>query len=329
LFGLPTDQPTIAERLKPLGYDTGIIGKWHEGSVRKFRPNRRGFDYFYGFLEGGSAYFPGDEDMSTIYENNKVVTPKKYLTFDFTDKAISFIGRHSANPFFLYLSYNAPHSPHEAPPEYLARFPQLTGERKSVAAMISAMDDCIGQLKGKLVREGLMRNTLIIFASDNGGVRKRGASSNYPFSGGKNLLWEGGVRIPMVMSYKGVLPRKMTFKWTASLMDLAPTILAAAGHPLDPLETDGVDLFPYLQSFDDSNPHRDLYWRFAGKGSVRNGKYKLLIKDLNDPVTSSRLFDLAVDPGEKHDISASEPQLAEAFRAKFNIWNASNIPPLW
>lgn len=329
IFGLPIDVPTLAERLKPLGYATGLIGKWHLGETQKFFPTRRGFDYFYGFLPGGSGYFPAEKGDAKLYENNHVTPFPPFLTTAFTDKAVSFIEDHTAQPFFLYVAYNAPHAPLEAPDQYLSRFPNLTGKRKTYAAMISAMDDGVGQIRGTLARVGLLRNTLIIFASDNGGVLKHGAASNGPFRGGKSELFEGGIRIPCIFSMPGTLPVRQTYSGVCSLMDLPATIMTLAGSPLTGADTDGVDLVPYLTSTLNGPPHQDLFWKYQKHGAVRDGRYKLIFNDTGDNAAGARLFDLTVDPGETTNLAKDNRDVVAAMLDKYRAWDAQNIAPRW
>jgi len=200
-MGLPKEENTLAESLKQVGYTSGIIGKWHQGADISNHPLNRGFDEFFGHLGGGHRYFPeeltiqdsyaveNDEGMSYktwIMRNHEPVQTKKYLTDEFSDEAVRFVERHQKEPFFLYLAYNAPHSPLQATEEYLDRFPNIKDEkRKTYAAMVSAVDDGVGKLLDKLESLHLDKNTLVYFLSDNGGPEKDKGSKNGPLKKGK------------------------------------------------------------------------------------------------------------------------------------------------
>ncbi|MEO1536046.1 MAG: sulfatase-like hydrolase/transferase, partial [Planctomycetota bacterium] len=256
--GVPRDELTIAEMLRPAGYTSMAVGKWHLGTFPGLHPRDRGFDEFYGFLTGGHDYFPENltlEDLSEVrrqwgwyrtklLHNGKRVSTDEYLTDELSNAAVDFIHREHRGPFFLYLAYNAPHTPMQATEEYLARFPELEGRRKVYAAMVSAMDDGIGRVLDALDQSDVADNTLVVFLSDNGGARNN-ASSNEPLRGYKRELFEGGLRVPFAMRWPDRFPSGAVYSDPVISLDIAGTIAAAAGsavatNPEKPL--DGVDL---------------------------------------------------------------------------------------
>src|SRR5262245_34830056 len=214
--GLPSSEVTLADRLRDAGYRTAIVGKWHLGSAPRFRPQARGFDEFFGFLAGAHTYLGlGQAGTNPIYDNDSIAARVTYLTDDFTDRAVDFINRSRERRFFLYLAYNAVHVPAQTTDKYLVRFPKLQELRRTYAAMLSAMDDGIGRVMAGLRANGLEDNTIVFFFSDNGGPTLVGGvngSSNAPLRGSKRQTWEGGIRVPFVISWKGHVPAGTTYR---------------------------------------------------------------------------------------------------------------------
>jgi arylsulfatase A-like enzyme len=199
--GLSLKETTLADRLKKDGYATGIVGKWHLGTAPEFHPPRRGFDEFFGFLGGGYTYFPQNGQRGDhIHRGTKQIEETEYLTDAFARESVAFVDRHKAEPFFLYLSFNAVHTPLEATDKYLARFADVADpKRRAYCALMSAMDDAVGRLLEKLDGEKLIENTLIIFISDNGGPTASNTGDNSPLRGYKATTWEGGIRAPFLV----------------------------------------------------------------------------------------------------------------------------------
>ncbi len=336
--GLPLSETTMADRLKAAGYKTGWVGKWHLGSAEKFHPARRGFDETFGFLGGAHAYFP--DRGAPIYRGPAVVEEKEYLTDAFAREAVAFLDRHKAEPFFLYLAFNAVHTPMQATDDRLKLFPSIADKtRHTYAAMTMAMDQAVGKVLDKLRAERLDENTLIVFFSDNGGPTMPGTtingSRNTPLRGSKRTTLEGGIRVPFVVSWKGRLPAGKTYDKPVIQLDVLPTALAAAGVEAKPeWKLDGVNLLPYLGGQDAGTPHDVLYWRLGEQMAIRRGDWKLV---RYDPVadggkgraTPAKLYHLARDVGEANDLAAREPDRRTQLEAAWQTWNATLAKPLW
>ncbi|MDR3635913.1 MAG: sulfatase [Isosphaeraceae bacterium] len=344
--GLPLSQTTLADRLKPAGYATGLVGKWHLGSAPAFQPQKRGFDEFFGFLGGGHTYFAGKS--ADIYRGTEVVKEPAYLTDAFGREAVSFIDRHKGHPFFLELAFNAVHTPMDATDARLARFASIADPtRRTYAAMLVALDEAVGAVTEKLRTAGLEDNTLLIFISDNGGPTMLGTtingSRNDPLRGSKRTTLEGGIRVPFVWSWKGKLPAGRVYDKPVIQLDVLPTVLSVAGvAPQADWELDGVDLLPFLAGNDSKAPHDSLFWRLGGQAAIRRGDWKLVRYDntvdtpgarssalAGPPLSPFRLYNLAEDVGEAHDLSSEYPEKAKALLAAWETWSGGLARPLW
>jgi arylsulfatase A-like enzyme len=337
--GLPLTETMIAARLKAAGYTTGLVGKWHLGSDDKYHPQNRGFDEFFGFLGGAHDYF----DDRGILRGKEPVDEKEYLTDAFGREAVAFIEKHKSQPWFLYLAFNAVHTPMQADDPRLMKFAAITDQkRRTYAAMMSAMDDAIGRVRQKLAETGQAQNTLITFISDNGGPVMPGtttnASVNRPLRGGKRTTLEGGVRVPFLVSWPGHTQPGVYDKPVIQL-DLTATALTAAGLAIQPdWKLDGVDLVPHFTGAKSAAPHQTLYWRFGQQMAIRDGDYKLVRYDTNadtltgaggQPVSREQLYRLSDDIGESKDLAATMPDKVRELQAKWDAWNKDNAPPLW
>jgi arylsulfatase A-like enzyme len=339
-IGLPLDQTTLAGVLKATGYATGAVGKWHLGAHPRFHPRRRGFSEYFGMIGGGHDYFKSDPRSTREYlvpldHNQESVALEGYLTDVLTRKAIDFVERHRAEPFFLYLAYNAPHTPLQAPAKYLERFGKIADEqRRTYAAMVSAVDDGVGQILDKLRELKLDENTLVIFLSDNGGP-KMNASRNAPLRAGKGWLYEGGIRVPFIMRWSGRIPQGKTYDEPVTSLDIFPTAVALAGAtPPAAIQLDGVNLTPFLTGDQKGTPHEILFWReqdarpylkSGGAWAVRQGRYKLL--KVGD--APEGLYDLAADLGETKDLAADQPERVAQLRKAYRAWDVQLVAPLW
>jgi arylsulfatase A-like enzyme len=325
--GLPLSERTMADALRAAGYRTGLVGKWHLGLEPYFHPNERGFDEFFGFVGGGHQYWqwkPGEGYTAPLIRNHDVVpgTEKRYLTDLLSDEAVAFVERNRAQPFFLYLAFNAPHSPLQASPEYLQRVPHLSGRRQIYAAMLVALDDGVGRLRQKLAELGLERDTLVLFISDNGGPLQDNASNNAPLRGHKSQVWEGGIRVPYVVSLPGKVGAGARYDRPVSTLDFLPTALALAGiDSRGKPGLEGVNLLPYLGGERPGDPHEYLYWRHRnGSWAVRSDDWKLV----HEVDGKESLFNLTRDIGETTDLTKSQPDVAARLRAAWATWNTSN-----
>jgi arylsulfatase A-like enzyme len=326
-FGLPLDQVTLADRLKKLGYATGMVGKWHLGYRPEFRPLQRGFDEYFGFLGGAHSYVDSQIDPNNqIYRGNEPVKEEAYLTDAFGREAVAFVDRHKSEPFFLYLTFNAVHAPLQAPDKYTSRFAEITDERRrTFAAMLSAMDDNVGILLDKLAEEKLIDNTLVFFIGDNGGPTPRTSSRNDPLRGFKAQVWEGGIRVPYMVQWKAKLPAGTVYNMPVVSLDIVPTAVAAAGGSIEASSVDGVNLVPYLTGQNAGRPHETLYWRFGPQWAIRKGDLKLS----KPPQSDVQLFDLAQDVGETRNLAAEKPQLVAELQKDYDAWDAQLKKPAW
>jgi arylsulfatase A-like enzyme len=328
----------IGDYLKKAGYVTGCVGKWHNtGSIGKWdgkmanNPLGRGFDEFFGFLGGMHDYF--DSDLGThfkqgknrphympIYKGTERVSDVGYLTEVFTDQAVQFIRRHKDRPFFLYLAYNAIHTPHQAPTEYLARYEHMTAKEARWRAVLDVLDEGIGIILNVLEQSGLDRNTMVMFIGDNGAHIPEG---NWKFRGQKGMFFEGGIRIPWLIRWRGRLAEGVHAE-PAMHIDILPTLLAAADIDLPRSDRiDGVNLLPSLRSSVPIAQTRALFWgRTNGtRYAVRQEPWKL-VREANKPAgePSLRLYHLQSDPWEVHDISASEGNTVSILSESYKQW---------
>ncbi len=326
-FGLPLTETPLPARLKAAGYATGMVGKWHLGYEKGYMPPDRGFDEFFGFPGGAHAYNnPLVDGNNPIMRGDKPVDEKEYLTDAFGREAVSFIEKHKAGPFFLYLPFNAVHAPLQATEKYESRFSKIADKkRRTFAAMQSAMDDNVGKVLDCVRKNKLEENTLIIFISDNGGPTKSTTSGNGPLRGFKGDTLEGGIRIPYMMQWKGTIPAGKVDDRPVIALDIAPTVCRLAEAKTDGAKFDGVDLMPFLTGKSSGAPHDALYWRFGKKCAIREGDWKLV----DNGTGKWELYDLSKDIGESKDLAADKPAKFRKLKARWDKWNSELVPPLW
>lgn len=311
----------VARPLAASGYHTAIVGKWHLGLEAPNLPNLRGFHHFHGFLgDMMDDYFTHRRfGRNYMRRNDAEIDPQGHATDLFTDWAIEYLDsrRGSRQPFFLYLAYNAPHTPVQPKPDWLAkvraRQPGMTDKRAALAALIEHMDDGVGRVMAALQRNGQAGNTLFVFVSDNGGHLPSGASCG-ALRGGKEDMFEGGIRVPMCATWPGRIAPGSRSEAVALTMDLYSTTCEAAGaRPAEGV--DGVSLLPEMLGRRAAPPPRDLVWvrreggpRYQGRDyyALRRGDWKLL---QNSPFEPYALYNLAADPGETRDLAKAEPKL--------------------
>ncbi len=325
--GLPPEATTLAERMRAVGLATGMVGKWHLGLPPDAHPLERGFQEFFGFLGGLHAYLPDTNPIggTPLLRGRVRVEQREYLTDAFAREAVAFITRHAKERFFLYVPFNAPHRPNEATENYLARFPDLEGEARVYAAMVSALDDAVGAIRAAIEQAGLAERTLVVFLSDNGAVTGSGEGSNGELRLGKFFLFEGGVRVPLIVHDPRARTHAGVVDLPVSTLDLFPTLLSAAGGEVASISgLDGLDLGPLLLGQDPGFGPRSLAWRCGSASALRRGDLKLIRS-----AASVWLFDLAQDPGEERDLSTARPAAVEALTAELQEWERGLVPALW
>lgn len=334
--GLPVSEKTLADRLKAVGYVTGMFGKWHLGYTPDNRPTNRGFDWFYGFLPACRSYQCRSGEFGKSLQSGDA-TKSHYTTDLFAGEAAAFIEQHRDKPWFVYLPFNAVHASPQGGRKLIPqdagknrdRFPSIADEQRRIfAGMLAGLDDGVGVVLKKLRALNLEENTLIIFLSDNGGPTWQTTSCNTPLSGHKGDVLEGGIREPFLMQWKGHLPAGKVDDRPVSSLDIAPTALAAAqpalGGAVDDPVLEGTNLLPYLTGGNEGAPHAVLCWRYGKKYAVRMGDWKLV-----DQGEGATLHNLTTDVGEKNDLAAKEPDRVKAMQAAYDKWNQRNIPAKW
>jgi arylsulfatase A-like enzyme len=337
---LPAQAITLPQRLKAAGYATFMVGKWHLGTTAGFMPVDRGFDEFFGFLGGGHQYIiqptGKGEYNAPILRNRDPVNERRYLTDAFGEEAAAFVNRQrgATKPFFLYLAFNAVHTPLQVTDKYRQRFPNIEDQRRQTyAAMLSAMDDAIGLVLTKLKQIGQRDNTLIAFSNDNGGPTTRNAingSRNTPLRGSKCETFEGGIRVPLLMQWPGVIQPGTTYGKPAISFDISATAIAAGGA--DASLCDGVDLLPFLSGKKSGAPHDALFWRgrtMSNNYGARVGDWKFVHSTEgaaepgpNQTPARDMLFHLANDIGEQRDLATEQPAKLAELKKLYEAWSA-------
>ena len=341
-FGLALTETTIAQRLKDLGYATYAVGKWHLGREPEYRPMRRGFDEFFGTVANTSYYHPPQfVDSRVGPEAKRVEDPAFYTTREYAKRCTEIIEANKNRPFFLYMAWNAVHAPSQAPQETLDRFKDApTKLRGEQAAITTEMDDGIGKILAKLRELKLEENTLIFFLSDNGGPQPGVRTDNTPLKGYKSSTWEGGVRVPFLMQWKGKLPAGKVYEQPVIQLDIQPTALAAAGGTVKKeWKLDGVNLLPHLTGKVKGQPHQALYWRFGPQWAIRKGDWKLVqaseakllpaVALPKMPVGPVHLYNLVADLSESNDLSAQHPEKVKELQGAWDAWNRELAEPGW
>ncbi|MBQ12379.1 MAG: N-acetylgalactosamine 6-sulfatase (GALNS) [Planctomyces sp.] len=323
--GVPLDEVFIPQRLKPAGYVSGALGKWHLGLTEEYHAMNRGFDEFYGFMgRGAHPYFNHTDMGHPIYRGLKPIKEEGYLTTRITEEAVEFINRHKEDPFFLYVAYNAVHSPPEAPEEDIRK---VTGDetRDTLMAMIKHLDMGVGEIVKSLKQHDIFDNTLLVFLTDNGGSGAMHAN-NAPLRGFKQMDYEGGIHVPFIVSWPAQLEGGKKCDVPMWSTDLFATALDAAGLPMPtdkPL--DGKSILPALKGETDKL-HDELYWSSAGakgKWAIRSGNWKLVAEKAR-----TELFDLEKDLSETTDLAAKFPKVVSELTDNYNAWLDEMADPL-
>ena len=322
-IGLPDNVITIADVFKQNNYKTIALGKWHLGDSESDHPNQRGFDDFYGFIGGSRSYFPlkNPSKHTLLQHNGKHVVFNGYITDVLGDKSVSYVEEHQNEPFFMYLAYNAPHTPMHAKKEHLEKY--KNHPRKQLAAMTWSLDENIGKLVDKLKETNQLDNTLIFFLSDNGGAAHN-TSNNGPLKGWKGNKFEGGHRVPFLVHWGKEIKGNQTFEGLTSSLDIFTTSIAAAGIKND-FDVDGVNLIPYLKGYLKGNPHEKLFWRKLDEAGARIGDKKLVrLKGYG-----STFYDLKNDLGEMNDLTNTDTSTSDFLNKELETWESTLMEPLW
>ena len=322
------NQITIAEALKTEGYTTGLIGKWHLGDKTQNHPLKNGFDYFWGFISGARNYFydPNEVNRNSIrnvVENYSQTNFEGYLTDVLGEKAISFIDKNnqSNNPFFLFLSFNAPHTPMQAKEEVLEKF--KNNPRQVYASMMWSMDEAIGHVIDALKENNQYDNTIIYFLSDNGAAMSNNASP-FPYKGWKGNQFEGGIKTPMIMTWKNKIKSNTQFDGFISALDIFKTSLEVSNVNDDLMaNADGKNIMNYLN--DNTIQNKNLFWRKDKMATVRSGNYKLI--RLNDTLTV--LYNIENNYFEDLDLKLKEPSVHDSLFKLLLAWEDRLIDPNW
>ena len=349
-MGVPASEITLAELLGSQGYHTLHLGKWHLGGANGMRPEQQGFNESLGFMAGGQMFLPetspevvnAKQDFDPLdkflwanlpysvqYNGSQPFRPDGYMTDYLTDQALAGIRANRNRPFFMYLAYNAPHTPLQALQSDYDALSSISDHRERVyAAMIMALDRGVGRIMAELQAQGLDENTLVIFTSDNGGANYIGLPEiNRPFRGWKLTFFEGGVRVPYLMRWPARIKAGARVTAPVSHFDIFATsaVAAGAGLPQD-RAIDGVDLMPYIGGQERGRPHEALFWRSGGYRMVRAGHWKLQVLNRPERVW---LYDLAADPTERTDLSTRRPDIVAALRARMDAHDSEQSAPRW
>lgn len=349
-MGLPTSEITIAKLLQKTGYHTVQIGKWHLGDSPKYRAYAHGFDESLSLQYGAAMYLPENDPRVVTavaerdlvskfivangpwgvrFNDGEVFKPNRYLTDYLTDEAIQVIDANRHRPFFLYLAYNAPHTPLQATREDYDALPFIQDHTLRVyAAMLRSLDRNIGRLLDGLRERGLAQDTLILFTSDNGAPHYAGVGHrNQPYRGWKATYFEGGIRVPFLMRWPSILPAGKRVSGPAAHFDIFSTIAAAAGAPVpEDRVIDGVNLLPFARGEATGRPHDALFWRTDDYLTLRLGDWKLQTSERS---AKTWLFDLSTDPLERTNLAAQEPARVTDMKARIEAFNAQQAAPLW
>ena len=349
-MGLPTSEITLARLLQGSGYHTVQLGKWHLGDSPQFRSYAHGFDESLSMLHGGSMYLPENDPQvvnskqeydpidrfqwaghawGVRFKDGEPFKPPKYMTDYLTDEAVKVVTANKNRPFFLYLAYNAPHTPLQATREDYDALSHITDHTMRVyAAMIRSLDRNIGRVLQSLKDQGVDDNTLVIFTSDNGGAHYIGIDGlNTPYRGWKATFFEGGIRVPYFMRWPAAIPKAVSYGAPVSHFDVFATAAAAAGaKPPADRPIDGVNLLPFIRGESSGRPHDVLHWRTDSYRVMREGDWKLQV---TEQPKKDWLYDLANDPTEKNNLAEREPQRVAAMKAKIVEFNQTQRKPIW
>ena len=333
--GLPLEEVTIAEMLKQAGYATGLIGKWHLGTAKHSDPLAQGFDTFFGHKAGcidnysHFFYWSGPPYHDLWRDRKEIDEDGEYFTNMVVRESRNFIDKHKDEPFFLYVPFNIPHYPLQAPKQFRDRYKNLKEPRRAYAAMISVLDDAVGRILAKVQEHNLSENTIVIFLSDHGHSTEErcnfGGGNAGPYRGAKFSLLEGGLRVPCIMSWPGHLPKGQSRNQPCISIDIYPTIAELCRVNLPKRKIDGNSLVPVLQNSKAKAPHDVLHWQLGKSWAVRKGDWKLIVNGRdtsanNKQLPSPFLVDLSQDPGESRNLAKTNAAMVEDLTALHQAW---------
>ncbi len=331
--GLDLEETFGVKRLQGIGYTTGLIGKWHLGYPEEFHPNKRGYDLFYGLLQGSRPYYPIERPSPhRVIQKNGEPTPEDgYVTDRLGDGACDFIRENKSRPFYLFVSFTAPHSPNQPREADAARIAHIKeAKRRNYAGLVVSLDDNVGKILKCLEELDLNDDTIVLFTNDNGGQTQTGAV-NTPLKGKKGQLTEGGVRVPWAVRWPGKVEAGAVIDDPVISLDILPTVLEAAGESVPPeWKLDGTSFLSRMTGSAEKLPARDLFWRqHGGKGAraMRRGNWKL--HDDRPEGGKPALYDLESDIGEQKNIAADHPEVLNAMLAELDRWESQMEEPRW
>lgn len=336
-YGLPLEEKTLADDLKAVGYATGIVGKWHLGHVQpEYLPLQRGFTHQYGHYNGALDYFTHDRDGGhDWHENDKVNRDQGYATDLIGKNAAEFVTENAGKrPFLLYVPFNGVHSPYQPPEGGVDEYPNLKGNRRAYAAMLTSVDQAIGEIVAAVDKAGVRKNTIFIFSSDNGGPEPGRITDNGKYRGGKGGLYEGGVRVAAFATWDGHIPAGSTVTEPLHIVDLRPTIdILCGAKPQGDLPLDGRDISHVVAAGAES-PHEAILMNATPQGgAIRAGNWKLHVKEgkkrrgRNGNRPAVELYDLASDPYEQTNVADENPEKVQELRKAFNRLAKQAVPP--
>ena len=330
IAGMDTREVQIPRLLKPAGYVSGIFGKWDLGIHRRYLPLQRGWDDFYGFVNTGIDYWTHERyGVPSMVRRNEPTEKDKgtYCGYLFEREAVRWLKENRDRPWFCYVPFNAPHGASNldrtdpsihVPDKYRAMYPKpdpkvrRSTRRRDFMACITCMDESIGKILDLVDSFGQRDNTIVVFFSDNGGG---GGSDNAPLRGGKGKMFEGGIRVPCIVRWPGRVPAGKVSDAFLTSMDLLPMFVRATGLDLaEGIVFDGFDMAPVLAG-EKPSPRKEMFWQRRADKAARVGHWKWV-----ESKAGSGLFDLSVDIGEQHDLSASHPDMLKKLKARFSAW---------